>query len=131
MPAAQQPAQPAQVSWRAYQAYAPGRQPAGSIGVRMDVHCAACHSCTAMGNASTMNVHGKIQPIRGSSILTGASMASFSARWNRSVRHCARSEEHTSELQSLMRISYAVFCLKKKKKTTTRYNTYNEQRTQH
>src|SRR3546814_3116446 len=34
-------------------------------------------------------------------------------------RHCRferRSEEHTSELQSLMRISYAVFCLKKKKK---------------
>src|SRR3546814_6047957 len=30
----------------------------------------------------------------------------------------ARSEEHTSELQSLMRISYAVFCLKKKKKHT-------------
>src|SRR3546814_5531724 len=29
----------------------------------------------------------------------------------------ARSEEHTSELQSLMRISYAVFCLKKKKNT--------------
>src|SRR3546814_6115747 len=31
----------------------------------------------------------------------------------------ARSEEHTSELQSLMRISYAVFCLKKKKSTNT------------
>src|SRR3546814_12539908 len=31
----------------------------------------------------------------------------------------ARSEEHTSELQSLMRISYAVFCLKKKKKKFT------------
>src|SRR3546814_5554312 len=30
-----------------------------------------------------------------------------------------RSEEHTSELQSLMRISYAVFCLKKKQKQTT------------
>src|SRR3546814_1162011 len=30
-----------------------------------------------------------------------------------------RSEEHTSELQSLMRISYAVFCLKKQKSTTT------------
>src|SRR3546814_6304568 len=30
-----------------------------------------------------------------------------------------RSEEHTSELQSLMRLSYAVFCLKKKKITTT------------
>src|SRR3546814_7008742 len=34
-----------------------------------------------------------------------------------------RSEEHTSELQSLMRISYAVFCLKKKK--TTSYYTIN------
>src|SRR3546814_5262533 len=36
-----------------------------------------------------------------------------------------RSEEHTSELQSLMRISYAVFCLKKKNKTkTTKPQTY-------
>src|SRR3546814_4735549 len=33
-----------------------------------------------------------------------------------------RSEEHTSELQSLMRISYAVFCLKKKKKKTIHKN---------
>src|SRR3546814_6457176 len=39
--------------------------------------------------------------------------------WRRS--RTARSEEHTSELQSLMRISYAVFCLKKKK--TTHHNT--------
>src|SRR3546814_5576294 len=36
-----------------------------------------------------------------------------------------RSEEHTSELQSLMRISYAVFCLKKKKKKYRKYNTTN------
>src|SRR3546814_7280356 len=36
--------------------------------------------------------------------------------------HDARSEEHTSELQSLMRISYAVFCLKKKK-TKQPHNT--------
>src|SRR3546814_9315075 len=35
------------------------------------------------------------------------------------TRFVGRSEEHTSELQSLMRISYAVFCLKKKKQTTT------------
>src|SRR3546814_1069179 len=34
-----------------------------------------------------------------------------------------RSEEHTSELQSLMRISYAVFCLKKKKKKQNKRNT--------
>src|SRR3546814_8701155 len=40
-----------------------------------------------------------------------------------------RSEEHTSELQSLMRISYAVFCLKKKKtqtkKSQTQHNRHN------
>src|SRR3546814_8916520 len=37
----------------------------------------------------------------------------------------ARSEEHTSELQSLMRISYAVFCLKKKKERSET-NTYDK-----
>src|SRR3546814_4776553 len=38
----------------------------------------------------------------------------------------SRSEEHTSELQSLMRISYAVFCLKKKNKTTLiNYHIHN------
>src|SRR3546814_1561728 len=36
------------------------------------------------------------------------------------VGNRGRSEEHTSELQSLMRISYAVFCLKKKKKQNTK-----------
>src|SRR3546814_5003358 len=43
-------------------------------------------------------------------ILTGLGIA---GEW-----FLGRSEEHTSELQSLMRISYAVFCLKKKKQTT-------------
>src|SRR3546814_3813042 len=37
------------------------------------------------------------------------------AAWPLSAGETERSEEHTSELQSLMRISYAVFCLKKKK----------------
>src|SRR3546814_5202326 len=50
--------------------------------------------------------------------------ADGAASWPRSPPKCVmagrrRSEEHTSELQSLMRISYAVFCLKKKKKATT------------
>src|SRR3546814_6051225 len=45
----------------------------------------------------------------GAAIVTGASVA---------LVNFFRSEEHTSELQSLMRTSYAVFCLKKKKKTT-------------
>src|SRR3546814_9613716 len=48
--------------------------------------------------------------------------------WSLSVEeqfYLFRSEEHTSELQSLMRISYAVFCLKKKKNTHTQpLNTY-------
>src|SRR3546814_1845481 len=68
-----------------------------------------------------------------------------SSRWlaAKLSRRCWRSEEHTSELQSLMRISYAVFCLKKKTKklqhtniqivdrtkTETTYN--NSQQTYH
>src|SRR3546814_10872384 len=44
----------------------------------------------------------------------------FTADWCLSCKANERSEEHTSELQSLMRISYAVFCLKKK---TTRSKT--------
>src|SRR3546814_7666506 len=40
-----------------------------------------------------------------------------------------RSEEHTSELQSLMRISYAVFCLKKKNKKKNKNNKVREQKT--
>src|SRR3546814_2044551 len=41
-----------------------------------------------------------------------------------------RSEEHTSELQSLMRNSYAVFCLKKKKKKKKKTKTNRKNRTQ-
>src|SRR3546814_5198350 len=41
-------------------------------------------------------------------------------------RGSQRSEEHTSELQSLMRISYAVFCLKKKKKNITNKEKKNK-----
>src|SRR3546814_10823005 len=42
-----------------------------------------------------------------------------------------RSEEHTSELQSLMRISYAVFCLKKKKEHTATCRVLMQQTQQH
>src|SRR3546814_6194278 len=56
---------------------------------------------------------GKHAPRGAISGLTGfqASAGGKTLRWTRQ-----RSEEHTSELQSLMRLSYAVFCLKKKKK---------------
>src|SRR3546814_2008280 len=48
-------------------------------------------------------------------------------RYGRPIEQ-ARSEEHTSELQSLMRISYAVFCLKKKK-TTIKQHTEKQHKT--
>src|SRR3546814_7017495 len=41
----------------------------------------------------------------------------------RPIRVASRSEEHTSELQSLLRISYAVFCLKKQKQQTYEHTT--------
>src|SRR3546814_9922797 len=57
-------------------------------------------------------------------ILLVSVAAKFGACWF--AARLARSEEHTSELQSLMRISYAVFCLKKKKPQTTVDNTCAE-----
>src|SRR3546814_1656199 len=58
----------------------------------------------------TMNFHGaKVQPISSDSV-------AVPGRPDYGVTSMRRSEEHTSELQSLMRISYAVFCLQKKKK---------------
>src|SRR3546814_9480724 len=83
--------------------------------------------CTARSSASVAGVEADC---------ASASQASTMARWpDTSVSRIsssnastdagsmpspARSEEHTSELQSLMRISYAVFCLKKKNKCTAR-----------
>src|SRR3546814_5413852 len=49
------------------------------------------------------------------SFCTGGIRCEKAALWLRADGMDNRSEEHTSELQSLMRISYAVFCLKKKK----------------
>src|SRR3546814_8579537 len=56
----------------------------------------------------------------------GAQLAAVRAAGRQGVLDAdlqARSEEHTSELQSLMRISYAVFCLKKKKTTSNTYDS--------
>src|SRR3546814_3674721 len=66
------------------------------------------------GRSAVRRLH-RVQP-------GAAGAASALRRRHHAVRHRARhhrSEEHTSELQSLMRISYAVFCLKKKKNKTT------------
>src|SRR3546814_2859235 len=50
-------------------------------------------------------------------------------RRGRAARRRTRSEEHTSELQSLMRISYAVFCLKKKKNARRCLSVTTQKRT--
>src|SRR3546814_2561356 len=55
--------------------------------------------------------------------IASTTLSASSRRGDESVM--ARSEEHTSELQSLMRISYAVFCLKKKKKQHHTHNNIN------
>src|SRR3546814_1717301 len=68
-----------------------------------------CHSAGATPKRrSKRSSHWADSAISGSSTKAWRPAASASAM--------ARSEEHTSELQSLMRISYAVFCLKKNKK---------------
>src|SRR3546814_4525168 len=51
-------------------------------------------------------------------LASGVLSEAATAEMHRKQAEPGRSEEHTSELQSLMRISYAVFCLKKKKTTT-------------
>src|SRR3546814_3483351 len=61
-----------------------------------------------------LQLDADILPLHGAELVVEI----LAQRLARRHRHLlARSEEHTSELQSLMRISYAVFCLKKKKQT--------------
>src|SRR3546814_7836705 len=67
-------------------------------------------------NASVQNALAANLPKTGTiSFLNSPFFHAAYARWCEASAN--RSEEHTSELQSLMRISYAVFCLKKKKNT--------------
>src|SRR3546814_986244 len=56
----------------------------------------------------------------------GTVALSTSSRMPPKANMPSRSEEHTSELQSLMRISYAVFCLKKKKTHNHKHKLYSE-----
>src|SRR3546814_6185773 len=78
----------------------------GSAVRRCDQHTA--HRSFFATNRLKFHHHGarEAAPAMPASALQRARISSTAAR---------RSEEHTSELQSLMRISYAVFCLKKKK----------------
>src|SRR3546814_8904899 len=62
-----------------------------------------------------------------SRVATNLSPAAKYDAIRRKLQVIVRSEEHTSELQSLMRISYAVFCLKKKKTTNSQHHTPEHQ----
>src|SRR3546814_5849740 len=78
----------------------------------------ACHWVTGKVSSSSM------VPVRRSSAHRRIDTAGTRNRYSTGCSRkngCRRSEEHTSELQSLMRISYAVFCLKKKKTTKKPY----------
>src|SRR3546814_2885180 len=67
----------------------------------------------ANGNGNNGNGNGGVHGNEGNGPRTGGNNPASVEGGNQGNQ---RSEEHTSELQSLMRISYAVFCLKKKKK---------------
>src|SRR3546814_4958709 len=70
--------------------------------ISMPVATRGCTSATSCSNAHQISIGMRCVPANDVSLARRPGAA-------------ARSEEHTSELQSLMRISYAVFCLKKKK----------------
>src|SRR3546814_2921000 len=75
------------------------------------------------GNASTgLGVDQKQREITSYDVMMGNATVDQAVVSTKLPRLDIRSEEHTSELQSLMRISYAVFCLKKKK-TIKQYTT--------
>src|SRR3546814_7163989 len=70
------------------------------------------HRNFALRKAGLAEVIAIISPVSALRHLAAAS-------WSLLIKPVSRSEEHTSELQSLMRISYAVLCLQKKKKNQT------------
>src|SRR3546814_5112486 len=74
----------------------------------------------ATANSQLGSAPGRAREAAGAEAVAGA----VKGAWEAMMRDMAppRSEEHTSELQSLMRISYAVFCLKKK---NNKYNMCN------
>src|SRR3546814_8737331 len=68
---------------------------------------------TQSGSGATLQVHILVKPTR-ADLMTNLVINTNLRTYHMELRSTERSEEHTSELQSLMRISYAVFCLKKK-----------------
>src|SRR3546814_3306649 len=83
-----------------------------------------CRLLVQTGQAPTLQWHAGGGMGRIGENHVSPTVASYSPRKrSKTSIMSSRSEEHTSELQSLMRISYAVFCLKKKKITHINYTT--------
>src|SRR3546814_7599718 len=111
---------------------ATGDDPARASLTRVDSPCRRSHAET-QGIAGRLRRYFSSSSIAARSSRSSCSVAAMRERensltdrpWTISYLPFAqvRSEEHTSELQSLMRISYAVFCLKKKKQTQQQEQT--------
>src|SRR3546814_4734436 len=87
----------------------------GKILPMRGIQAGADEVLVTLSSTHALQVAGELLVRRGTPVvLERPTEAAFERRLRE--RHADRSEEHTSELQSLMRISYAVFCLKKKKK---------------
>src|SRR3546814_1353292 len=71
-------------------------------------------SCLGLLGLATYTINTRSKEIGIRKVL-GATVSGIVTMLSKDFVKLVRSEEHTSELQSLMRISYAVFCLKKKK----------------
>src|SRR3546814_7012880 len=84
-----------------------------------------CDACARSSGARNANARLEVAQ-RGTCAKIARSMCSLPCPKNEAANAGFRSEEHTSELQSLMRISYAVFCLQKKKKQNTAARREND-----
>src|SRR3546814_10285459 len=93
-----------------------GGDPAATAGLAVYATCRGQNLCLA-GRRDRQRLCHAVHLLHAISSVCAAHLyhVAVASRHLRGIRH-PRSEEHTSELQSLMRISYAVFCLKKKKK---------------
>src|SRR3546814_8488291 len=81
-------------------------EPLGALAVGGQQQGKALCSAGSLGDGQAQGGTGQVAPVL------------FTCRGREKRETQNRSEEHTSELQSLMRISYAVFCLKKKRQDT-------------
>src|SRR3546814_4184658 len=100
------------VSSGLYSSHSPGRVRGGSAG--------ACSPDTSMNSRAVRAASpvGAVNQATASDTVIRIAVSTIDCH-RKIVSENGRSEEHTSELQSLMRISYAVFCLKKKKQKKT------------